>query len=53
MHLYYLSLSNVTTHATYLLSQNTQIGLFADLAQVPSLEGEGAKGRWGDIESSE
>ena len=53
MHLYYLSLSNVTTHATYLLSQNTQMGLFMELAQNPSLEEEGAEGGWGDMEFSE
>ena len=52
MHLYNLP-QCVTTHATYLLSQNTQIGLFVDLAQLPSLDGEGAEGGWGDIEFSE
>ena len=35
----------------YLPPQKSPIGLFADLAQIPSLEGEGAEGGWGDIES--
>ena len=33
--------------------QNSQIGLFMDLAQLPSLDGEGAEGGWGDMEFSE
>ena len=33
--------------------QNSQIGLFMDLAQVPSLDGEGAKGGWGDTKFNE
>ncbi len=31
--------------------QNFQIGLFMNLAQIPSLDGEGAEGGWGDIKS--
>ena len=33
--------------------QNSQIGLSTDLAQLPSLDGEGAEGGWGDIEFRE
>ena len=39
------------TYNFYLPFQNSQIGLFTDSALIPSLDGEGAEGGWGDIGS--